>query len=169
MAEVVDYIARKLRDTERDHQTALSKAEDFAKRAEDQRAKAKELGIVLRHLKEWETEVGMGERIATHEGKPHAAGPSIRSLVRQYLQSHPTFTSGSLTDWVLSQFPEAKPDSVRAELSHCKKSGQVVADSGNSLRSMMTPTSTQMDAPARDDKADEEEVEDEPGPGFGRF
>jgi hypothetical protein len=80
--------------------------------------------------------------------------PSIRGLVGEILPGQKIWTSAEIVAAVQAQFPDAKPDSIRAEISHRKKSGELLPFESD-------PTRLQWVDPA------EEGGTNEPGEDFG--
>lgn len=80
---------------------------------------------VMAYLEAWLTELGGSAPRAKSE-VPKREGPSIRAIVKNLLNMGERWTSTSIVEEVRKQAPDAKPDSIRAEVSHCKTRGELV-------------------------------------------
>jgi len=194
MTDVPEYIKCKLQEAERDQSVAMSKADDYTRRAAEMRAKATEFDIVLRYLRNLARDVGivvekseapsLGQTVRQQPidglmDKP----PGIRALVGEYLTSNYLVMSNDVVQWVLERHPDAKQDSVRAELSQRKKKGDIKMLLDGSLRSTIfnRPLTEENDPMDNDDSISIAENDyliaqqnggnrhHEPGPNFGKL
>lgn len=195
MNDITGFITSKIAKTERDHANALAKSSEYTIKANEQRQRAEELEVLLRHLKQWGTEFGADlvcidppANPVSQESIPHASSPTVpvRALVKTALESLRDFSSGDLVSAVQAMNPNAKKASILSELSHCKSRKDVIHFGQDSYRSFLYNNAvSEEDNPFDENPFDDDppathdliandqisikETANEPGPDFGRI
>lgn len=187
MNVVSESIQSKIAKTEREINTALAKAEDYSAKAVEQKRKAEELRVFLQHLKNWASEFGGTGSFVSPQVQPDFTPPAIvqvRALVKEALATLSEFASGELVSVVQALNSDAKKTSILGELSKCKSRGDVTLLAQNWYRSCLyqgehKATNQMLDVADVDKEANDDdpfsedaivkEVNNEPGPNFGRI
>jgi len=191
MNGITDFITTKIAKTEREHANALAKSSEYTIKASEQRQRAEELEVLLRHLKQWGTEFGADlpatQPFAPSDTTSNHASPTVpvRALVKAALESLRDFSSGDLVSAVQLLNPNAKKASILSELSHCKGRKDVIHFGQDSYRSFLFAKTEDDDNPFDDNPFDDDapatlplteidevggkELNNEPGPDFGRI
>lgn len=185
MDDFTQVIISKITRTEREYANAIAKADEYAAKASEQRQKAEELNILVRHLKQWGTEMGanLDTQVAEKSSSNSDRSPRsaltpvpIRALVREALYTLKDFSSGDLVIAVQTSNADAKKPSILSELSHCKSRKDVIWLGTDRYRSLLYRTNEENFDPFADDDgtsgiqvdADKERMH-EPAPGFGKL
>ena len=118
--ESSQFLAARIARVERERSVALSKIEEYQAKAAAAEANVREIDVLLKHLRQWELEDVGGEAATLQDSIV-----PIRAMVKEFCREHLDFTSAELVAAIHTKNPSAREPSIRSELSHAKKRGDL--------------------------------------------